>query len=139
MQISIVAIKAFCFISKCCDNEIIAAIVVVITTGHPFDVAHDRDAAFRRALGKRAVSVVAIEFTGMALFINGFVADKDIEPPIAVEIEPGRSLSGVKAQQASLLGNVFKCSITPIAPISPPVKRLRKRWLARANSSNLVE
>src|SRR6266568_907730 len=92
------------------------AIVIVIRAGDSFDEGFHIQAAGCRALREGSVMVVVEQFAGVGIIgIGRFVALEEIQPAIAVVIEPDASLGGMTPQKPRLFGHIGEGAIAVVA------------------------
>src|SRR5205814_2278398 len=64
---------------------------------------------------ERAVAVVVVELAGVPVARRGLVAHEQVEPAVAVVIEPGRGLGGREPQQPRRAGHVHERAVARVA------------------------
>src|SRR5438046_8856687 len=87
------------------------AVVVIVPAGDCLDKAGIIESGLFGALGKSAVAIVAKQLARIDVAVARFVADKEVEPAIAVLVEPNSRMRGVETEQAGFLGHGGKSAV----------------------------
>src|SRR5258706_8354902 len=98
------------------EIKIRQTVAVKIRARHALDKRQMVNARFSRAFGESAIAIVAVKFErARRVGFSRFVANEKIKPAVVVKVEPDRGLGGMKAQQASLLGDVVESAVAVVA------------------------
>lgn len=97
------------------DIEIRAAVIVKVAPGNALYEAQLGKTELRGDVGERPVLIVVKKLTRMALPAGRFVADKQIEPSVVVEIGPRGSLRGMKRKQVCFFGDIVEGAVAVVS------------------------
>ena len=114
------------------DEEIDAAVAIVIEPGRTDRPPVHLDASFRSDIFEGAVAFIAIE--------NGspVAGDEQIDKPIIVKVRGNRSYSVDIRRYARLVGDIGKCAVS-IVPVEMIVRRSGGRLLERIRMHPLFQ
>ena len=97
------------------EVEVGTTVVVVIGAGDALDEGPHAQTHGLGAFGEGTVAVVAEQFAGIGISgIGGFVSDEEVEPSVAVEVEPAGGLGGMEREEARLLGDIGEGAVAVV-------------------------